>query len=69
MNRQDNLAETYETLSDLMRDRVFQNHIAQVHADAIHAELSKIHLPSPSTIVPNASRSIAASSPWRADAY
>ena len=41
MNRQDYLAETYETLSDLMHDRVFQNHAAQVHADAIHAEFSK----------------------------
>lgn len=41
MNRQDYLAETYVMLNGLMGDRVFQNHVAQVRAHAIHAELSE----------------------------
>jgi len=41
MNRQDYLAETYVMLNGLMTDRVFQNHVSQVRAHAIHAELSE----------------------------
>ena len=41
MNRQDYLAETYVMLNGLMSDRVFQNHVSQVRAHAIHAELSE----------------------------